>query len=142
MQPGAIGAHSHRHDVGVSEADLRKRLRSGAIPISAVVGVSIAVAVGCCGLVSCSPEEDTVADCVEGGSDNGDGLRVVDDDNCNDGYRSGGYGGYYWYYGGDKRGNRVSKGTSVRPKDVDITSRDGKTIQSGGFGGRFSGGGG
>ncbi|GAA0911849.1 hypothetical protein [Nonomuraea longicatena] len=71
---------------------------------------------------------------------------VVDDDYCDDdgGSSSSGtgvYRAYHWYYGGVRNGGRVSGGTSVRPSGVEISSRDGKSIQRGGFGRGFSGGG-
>ncbi|MFC4006518.1 hypothetical protein ACFOY2_04750 [Nonomuraea purpurea] len=94
-------------------------------------------------------------------------YQVVDDSNCDDDddnrYRSydgdgdGGGGGnnsynsyrinygdsrgaYRWYYGGTRQGDRVSKGSTYRPSDVNINSRSGKEIQRGGFGNRSSSG--
>ncbi|MFC7583192.1 hypothetical protein ACFQYP_04910 [Nonomuraea antimicrobica] len=71
---------------------------------------------------------------------------VVDDSYCDDDgsyryYSSGrSLGAYSWYYGGIRNGNRVSGGTTLRPSDVNISTRAGKEIQRGGFGNRSSSG--
>ncbi|MEO3800348.1 hypothetical protein [Nonomuraea sp. B1E8] len=73
-------------------------------------------------------------------------YRVVDDDYCDDddyhssSYNSGSRGAYRWYYGGTRSGDRVHGGTTYRPSDANITSRQGKSIQRGGFGNRWGGG--
>ncbi|MEV0158481.1 hypothetical protein B0I32_10135 [Nonomuraea fuscirosea] len=72
-------------------------------------------------------------------------YQVVDDDYCDDDshrYYGGGHsrGAYVWYYGGTRIGNRVHRGTTFRPSDVNISSRTGKSIQRGGFGSRTSSG--
>ncbi|MEV5894001.1 hypothetical protein [Nonomuraea fuscirosea] len=71
-------------------------------------------------------------------------YQVVDDDYCDDDHRyyGGGHsrGAYVWYYGGTRIGNRVHRGTTFRPSDVNISSRSGKSIQRGGFGSRTSSG--
>ncbi|WP_285775723.1 hypothetical protein [Microtetraspora sp. NBRC 13810] len=73
-------------------------------------------------------------------------YRVVDDEYCDDDDgRSyyGSHGAYRWYYGGVHSGGgaRVGGGTTLRPSDVNITSRTGKVVQRGGFGGHGSSGG-
>ncbi len=91
-------------------------------------------------LVGCGGSNDEVeAYCVDQNSLSPDGsYEVVDEDNCDDdNFRS----GYYWYYGGSRVGSRILKGTTVRPKGVDVVTAKGKTLQRGGFGNRSSSGG-
>ncbi|GAA3101818.1 hypothetical protein [Nonomuraea salmonea] len=73
----------------------------------------------------------------------------MDDSNCDDDSRSsstgghyygGSHGAYVWYYGGHRVGTRVRGGTTLKPSDVNISSRSGKSIQRGGFGRGWSGG--
>ncbi|MEV4563933.1 hypothetical protein AB0K12_09195 [Nonomuraea sp. NPDC049419] len=76
-------------------------------------------------------------------------YQVVDDSYCDDDSRSsatgghhygGSHGAYIWYYGGHRVGTRVRGGTTLKPSDVNISSRSGKSIQRGGFGRGWSGG--
>ena len=108
--------------------DARRRMRSGAVQLSAVSMLSLS-------LVACS--SSTRAYCVDGwGSSTFGGRRVVADYYCDNG---GSYGRYYWYYGGRYHGGYISHGTTVRPRGSRITSRGGRVISRGGFGGHFSG---
>ncbi|MEU6743000.1 hypothetical protein [Streptosporangium sandarakinum] len=93
----------------------------------------------------CSAQEDDYdevnAECVDLDSQQPDGsYTVVDEDYCNDddSHYHGSYGAYRWYYGGVRSGARIMRGTTVRPADVRIVSRQGTVIQRGGFG--FRGG--
>lgn len=129
-----------------------KRIALGALAI-----VTVAV-----GAYACSrPEKKTTAYCVT--TEDYDGTyRVVDDMYCDDDYddygddygSSGSYGGssgsygtygsshgsYFWYYGGNYRAGRISGGSMSEPSGRTITSRGGRTISRGGFGGSFGGG--
>ncbi|MER5419497.1 hypothetical protein [Streptosporangium roseum] len=91
----------------------------------------------------CSAQDDDYeevgADCVDVNSLQPDGsYTVVDEDYCDDDdtHYYGSRGAYSWYYGGVRTGARITQGTTVRPSDVRITSRNGTVIQRGGFGGR------
>ncbi|KAB8186308.1 hypothetical protein FH608_047040 [Nonomuraea phyllanthi] len=115
------------------------RKASKAIPLT-VLGVLSAMLVS-----ACSSQDDVTADCVRQLSDGT--YEVVDDDYCDDDdhygsrhYYSGSRGAYTWYYGGTRVGNKVRNGTTYRPSDVNITSRNGKSIQRGGFGSHWGGG--
>jgi uncharacterized protein YgiB involved in biofilm formation len=84
--------------------------------------------------------EEVGADCVDMSSRQADGsYTVVDDDYCDDNY-SGSRGAYGWYYGGVRTGMRISRGTTLKPTDAQITTRSGKVIQRGGFGSSGSSG--
>ena len=114
-----------------------RRMRSAKVRIGMIGVLSLTVAA--CG----SDDDDVTAYCVDRNTYQSDGsYQVIDDDYCDDDSSSyhGGHGGYYWYYGGNYKGARISKGTTVKPKDAKITSTGGKTIQRGGFGKRSSGG--
>ena len=66
-------------------------------------------------------------------------YRYYDDDDYHGGHGrpyTGSHGAYVWYYGGRRVGNRVMDGTTLKPSNVTINSRSGKSIQRGGFGGR------
>ncbi|MGV9773095.1 hypothetical protein [Streptosporangium sp. NPDC003464] len=99
------------------------------------------------------PEDDgrreSSAHCVDLDSLGADGgYRVVDDERCRAGDDGSGRGSYGWYYGGDRTGDRVSSGSTVRPPgrkgsgvgggDSDILSRVDEVIGSlfGGHGSR------
>ncbi|TDD43220.1 hypothetical protein E1286_29355 [Nonomuraea terrae] len=93
---------------------------------------------------SASPSPSPTASSLPAGS-----YQVVDDDYCDDDDGSstnyghsyyGSRGAYMWYYGGRRVGNTVQGGTTLRPSDVNISSRGGKEIQRGGFGRSWSGG--
>jgi hypothetical protein len=115
------------------------RKSSKIVPL-VVLGVLSVMVVGYC---AAQDDDEVTADCVvqlEDGT-----YEVVDDDYCDDDngnirYYSGSRGAYTWYYGGRRVGNRIEGGTTYRPSDVDITSRNGKSIQRGGFGNSWSGG--
>ncbi|MEV0384010.1 hypothetical protein [Nonomuraea sp. NPDC050643] len=116
------------------------RKSSKVVPL-VVLGVLSVMVVGYCAAVS--DDEETTADCVVQLDDGT--YEVVDDDYCDDDNRStvyygGSRGAYMWYYGGRRVGNRVEGGTTVRPSDTNISSRNGKEIQRGGFGRSWSGG--
>ncbi|GAA3138191.1 hypothetical protein GCM10010466_31420 [Planomonospora alba] len=114
---------------------------SKAIVISGITLVSLIV-VGAC--AADDDYEEVGADCVNLDNRLPDGsYEVVDEDLCDDDGTvryHGSHGAYGWYYGGARSGTRVSKGTTVRPSDVQITTRKGTVIQRGGFGGRGSSG--
>ncbi|MFF0310427.1 hypothetical protein ACFYSC_23590 [Streptosporangium sp. NPDC004379] len=90
----------------------------------------------------CSAQNDDYdevnAECVDLDSRQPDGsYTVVDEDYCDDdggSHYHGSHGAYGWYYGGARSGARILHGTTVRPADVRITSRQGTVIQRGGFG--------
>jgi hypothetical protein len=103
--------------------DARRRMRSGAVQLSAVSLLSLA-------LVACS--SNTNASCVDGRARRGDSYRVVPDNYCDNG---GSYGRYYWYYGGRYHGGFISRGSTIRPRGSKITSRGGRVLSRGGFGG-------
>ncbi|MDA0632428.1 hypothetical protein OUY22_03300 [Nonomuraea sp. MCN248] len=111
-----------------------------------VIGVVSVMVVGYCAAASRS--EEVTADCVDTSQRADDGTYVVVDESfCDDDDRGGGtylYSGsraaYHWYYGGTRVGDRVRGGTTLRPSDASITSRDGRTIQRGGFGSSRGGG--
>ncbi|GAA3127859.1 hypothetical protein [Streptosporangium carneum] len=93
----------------------------------------------------CSAQDDyeeVGADCVDLNSYQPDGsYTVVDDDYCDDSPSyHGSNGAYRWYYGGTRSGSRIGQGTTVRPSDVQIVTRQGTVIQRGGFGSRWGGG--
>ncbi|MFD1933649.1 hypothetical protein ACFSKW_19500 [Nonomuraea mangrovi] len=87
------------------------------------------------------PDDEVVARCVRRNSEDHGRYVVVDDDRC-DG--AGRHGAYLWYYGGTKVRNRVSKGTTNRPRHSYVVTRSGDEItRSGkvttnGFGNRTS----
>ncbi|MEU8249972.1 hypothetical protein [Nonomuraea sp. NPDC048916] len=110
-----------------------------------VIGVVSVMVVGFCSATQSS--EEVSADCVDMNDRLDDGSYAVvdesycDDDDGNAHYYVGSRGAYHWYYGGNRVGTRVRGGTSLRPSDVNISSRGGRDIQRGGFGSRWSGGG-
>jgi hypothetical protein len=122
----------------------KQRSKSSKVITLSVIGVVSVMVVGFCSAVQA--EEEVSADCVDYNQPLPDGTyAVVDDDYCDDDdgrthYYGGSRGAYRWYYGGTRTGNRVSGGTSLRPSDVEISSRSGKSIQRGGFGGKSGSG--
>ncbi|MFG2077633.1 hypothetical protein [Nonomuraea maritima] len=118
------------------------RKSSKVVPL-VVLGVLSVMVVGYC---AATTDDDVTADCVIQREDGT--YEVVDDDYCDDdghtGYHGGSYvgsrGAYMWYYGGRMVGNRMQGGTTLRPTDVNISSRSGKSIQRGGFGRSWTGG--
>lgn len=133
-------AEQQRRQAEIAEAERKAKLRKRLL-------IGGGVSVGVVGLVAIwyaaqQPDEVT-ARCVDQNN------VVVDDDYCDDDYarshggsgHSGGvfiYSGgrqYSYYYGGTgSHGQKVSGGSSIRPKDANITTASGKTIQRGGFG--------
>ncbi|MGI5288317.1 hypothetical protein ACQEVF_33950 [Nonomuraea polychroma] len=116
------------------------RKSSKVVPL-VVLGVLSVMVVGYCSAVQ--DDDEVTADCVIQLADGT--YEVVDDDHCGDDdghthYYGGSRGAYIWYYGGRRVGNRIEGGTTYRPSDVNITSRNGKSIQRGGFGNSWSGG--
>lgn len=114
--------------------------KSSKIITLTVIGAVSVMVVGYC--AATQNREDVKADCVDQNTQLSDGsYAVVDDDFCDSGsgYR-GSHGAFLWYYGGTRLGARVLRGTTVRPSDVNISSRSGRDIQRSGFGGRSTGG--
>lgn len=91
-------------------------------------------------MAGCAIDEETVtADCVDTSTRTADGsYRPVDDRWCD----GGSHRGYTYVYGGTYSGGYVRGGTTVRPDNVGITTRSGRVVVRGGFGGRGGGGGG
>jgi hypothetical protein len=121
-----------------------KRSKASKVITLSVLGVVSVLLVGYC---AAQNNEDVAADCVDMNDQQADGTYVVvDDSNCDDDDNGSShfYGGsrsaYHWYYGGTRIGNRVKSGTSYRPSDTNITSRNGRSIQRGGFGSHSSSG--
>ncbi|TDD24034.1 hypothetical protein [Nonomuraea diastatica] len=118
------------------------RKASKAVPLT-ILGVLSVMLVGYCAAVQ--DDEEVTADCVMRLDDGS--YQIVDDDLCDDDdgggthYYGGSHGAYLWYYGGTRVGNRVRGGTTYRPSNVDINTRNGKSIQRGGFGSKWGGGG-
>ncbi|MER6827903.1 hypothetical protein ABT352_18130 [Streptosporangium sp. NPDC000563] len=113
---------------------------SRAIAITGIGVVSMLLVSSC----STSDYEEVGAECVDLNNRQPDGsYAIVDEDLCDDDRRyHGSRGAYGWYYGGVRSGSHIRQGTTVRPSDVQITSRKGTVIQRGGFGGRSGSGGG
>ncbi|MER6946096.1 hypothetical protein ABT294_18890 [Nonomuraea sp. NPDC000554] len=119
-----------------------------------IVGLVSVMLTGCA-----ADDDDVTADCVDTTTQLPDGTyEVVDDSFCEDDasyaygddddggggnhyFYNGSRGAYHWYYGGTRHGNRVRSGTTYRPSDVNISSRNGRSIQRGGFGSHWGGGG-
>ncbi|MFI6321942.1 hypothetical protein ACIBG8_30715 [Nonomuraea sp. NPDC050556] len=106
-----------------------------------VIGAISVLVVGYCAAQS---QDDVTADCIDSSTQLADGsYAVVDDDYCDESsshYR-GSHGAFLWYYAGTRIGARVMKGSTIRPANVNISSRGGHEIQRGGFGSRSSSGG-
>lgn len=105
--------------------------RSKAVHVGALVAVAALV-------TACGLGEEVTADCVERVTQPDGAHRIVDDRYCD----GGSHGAYVYVYGGDSAGRYVRGGTTVRPGDARITTRSGKVISRGGFGGRGGTGGG
>ncbi|GIH76401.1 hypothetical protein [Planobispora longispora] len=125
---------------GKSNPQAKKSGKSGSKASTVItlgtIGVVALVVIGSCAAVD-DDYEEVNADCVNLGNQLSDGTyEVVDDDYCDDDGYHGSRGAYGWYYGGFRSGTKVSKGTTVKPSDVSIVSRNGTVIQRGGFGGR------
>lgn len=150
---------------------MARRLSSRAVTLGAVVTVSSVVLSGCASSGSVyagsdqvvmdsssdedfveddedfvedeeeEPDDEVVARCVRRDSEDHGRYVVVDDDRC-DG--AGRHSAYLWYYGGTKVRNRVSKGTTNRPRDSYVVTKSGDEITragkvtTNGFGNRTS----
>ena len=132
-----------RGDLAGGRSSPPPRLASKVVKLGTVTALS-ALVVGFC--VAQNRPREIVADCVDlTDIDDSFRYRVVDDRYCDDDddgshYSSPRYA-YRWYYGGRRVGDRVGDGTTIRPADATIHTRTGRTIQRGGFGGRWFGGG-
>ncbi|MEV0967769.1 hypothetical protein [Microtetraspora glauca] len=116
-------------------------MSSGAVKLGAVAVLSLLV-VGFCAAQQ-DRYEEVGADCVDLNSQNPDGSYVVvDDDYCDESHYHyhGSRGAYGWYYGGQRTGGRVGRGTTLKPSDAQITTRSGRVVQRGGFGFHSGGG--
>ncbi|GAA4599937.1 hypothetical protein GCM10023194_80960 [Planotetraspora phitsanulokensis] len=110
------------------------RKRSRALVLGAIPALS-AMVMSACSVVD--EGQEVTADCVDTSSRADDGsYRRVDDRYC----EGGSHRGYTYVYGGNLYGGRVRRGTTIQPKDTAITSRGGRVIVRGGFGGRIGGG--
>lgn len=87
-------------------------------------------------LAACNSTEEVHADCVIK-AENGEWVKV--DDNYCEGH-PGTHSSYVYIYNGTTYNGRVTGGTTVRPRGMQITTGSGKVIQRGGFGGKSSGG--
>jgi len=122
----------------------RPKKRSNVITLSIIGAVSVLV-VGHCAVAQ--DDDEVTADCVDMNNQFDDGsYQVVDESYCDEGgggstHYGGSHGAYLWYYGGTRVGTHVRAGTTYRPSEVNITSRAGREIQRGGFGGSRGGGG-
>lgn len=109
-----------------------RRKTTAKVALGAVTGIAALVA-----LFAADDDDEVVADCVVSTAEKDGSYRIVDDSYCEN------RGAYVrWVYGGSSSGGYVRGGTTVRPSDVSISSRSGRVISRGGFGGRGSGGGG
>ncbi|GAA3234659.1 hypothetical protein [Actinocorallia longicatena] len=115
-----------------------RRLSSRAVKIGAVGAISAALATW--GFVACSPGEDSRADCVTGPDANGE-YTLVDEDECEDGVYSSNHHAFWYYNAHHRTGNRISGGTTLKPKSGGIKTSSGTTIRKGGFGSSGSSGG-
>ncbi|MEU7892220.1 hypothetical protein AB0B45_05070 [Nonomuraea sp. NPDC049152] len=147
---------------------MARRLSSRAVALGAVVTVSSVVLAGCATggstyagseqvvmdsfeegdtstdedlLEEEEDEDEVVARCVRRDSEDDGRYVIVDDDRCDS---AGRHGAYLWYYGGTKVRNRVSKGTTSRPRDSLVVTKSGDEItragkiSTNGFGNRTS----
>ncbi|SDH19676.1 hypothetical protein SAMN05421505_112135 [Sinosporangium album] len=96
---------------------------------SKMIVFSAAGALSAALLAACG--QNLAADCVASQPLPNGSYQIVDDRHC--GNRS---ADYVWYYGGSNSGGHVSGGSTVKPKNANITSRSGQVISRGGFGGR------
>ncbi|MFG1709198.1 hypothetical protein ACFLIM_39005 [Nonomuraea sp. M3C6] len=104
--------------------------RSRTIELGAVAAIASLVLTACGGT-----DEQVTADCVEQAAQADGSHRVVDDRYCDDSH-----GTFVYIYGGGSSRGYVRGGTTVRPTNATITTRSGKVISRGGFGGRGTGG--
>jgi hypothetical protein len=119
-------------------AEAKRRRLIGGAAVVGVVGLVAATALQ-------SPNRVT-AQCVQ---DDSDGQQVIAPDSYCTG-QTAGYNGFFFYSGHSYRyyygsvgsiGSPPDGGTTVAPRGATITTGSGTTIQRGGLGSRFSGGG-
>ncbi len=118
-----------------AQREREQRDRRNAIKVLAIIGISLVVVTGA--VISSSDDdepEEVVADCVIATQQPDGTYEVVDDRFCDDGSHA---AYYYWLYGSStsNRAGYVRGSTRTRPADAQITTRVGKVIQRGGFGG-------
>ncbi|MFD4354600.1 hypothetical protein ACFWPK_00830 [Nocardia sp. NPDC058519] len=130
----------------------RKRVMIGGV---AIVGVAALVGGGYLAYRAVTAPDQVTASCVQI-DENGQEV-VVPDENCGDGktnFRSdgsgGGHGGgllilgwpqYRYHYGGTPTiGKPPTGGTSVKPRNAEIKTKSGTTVQRGGLGSKSTGG--
>ncbi|GGO63101.1 hypothetical protein GCM10012289_09240 [Nonomuraea cavernae] len=94
------------------------------IELGAVAAISALVAAGCA--------DEVTADCVLVKPQPDGSYVVVDERLCNS--SSGSHSAYVLRYGGHRAGTVLRGGTTVRPKNSRIVTRQGTIIQRGGFG--------
>ncbi|MFD3743258.1 hypothetical protein [Nocardia sp. NPDC058633] len=130
----------------------RKRVMIGGV---AIVGVAALVGGGYLAYRAITAPDQVTASCVQI-DENGQEI-VVPDDKCGEGQAnfrsdssSGGHGGgllilgwpqYRYHYGGTPTiGKPPSGGTSVKPRNAQIKTKSGTTVQRGGLGSKSTGG--
>ncbi|WP_410869914.1 hypothetical protein [Nocardia sp. A7] len=130
----------------------RKRVMIGGV---AIVGVAALVGGGYLTYRAITAPDKVTASCVQ--IDEKGQEVVVPDENCGDGktnFRSEGTGGghvggllilgwpqYRYHYGGTPTiGKPPTGGTSVKPRNAQITTKSGTTVQRGGLGSKSTGG--
>ncbi|MFI7525707.1 hypothetical protein [Nocardia salmonicida] len=129
----------------------RKRVMIGGV---AIVGVAALVGGGYLAYRAITAPDQVTASCVQ--IDQNGQEVVVPDENCGDGktnFRSessGGHGAgllilgwpqYRYHYGGTPTiGKPPTGGTSVKPRNAQITTKSGTTVQRGGLGSKSTGG--
>ncbi|MFE9788142.1 hypothetical protein ACFYO7_22460 [Nocardia salmonicida] len=129
----------------------RKRVMIGGV---AIVGVAALVGGGYLAYRAITAPDQVTASCVQ--IDQNGQEVVVPDENCGDGktnFRSEGSGGhgagllilgwpqYRYHYGGTPTiGKPPTGGTSVKPRNAQITTKSGTTVQRGGLGSKSTGG--
>ncbi|MDO3646014.1 hypothetical protein [Nocardia mangyaensis] len=144
---------AHRAAFAAEEAKRRsrKRVMMGGV---AVVGVAALVGGGYLAYRAVAAPEQVTASCVQV-DENGKEI-VVPDENCGEGktnFRSDGGGGgmgsllilgwpqYRYHYGGNSTiGQPPSGGTTVKPRNAEIKTKSGTTVQRGGLGSKSTGG--
>jgi hypothetical protein len=99
------------------------------ISLGAVTTIAALVLSGCA--------DDVTAYCVKAAPDANGQHQVIDERYCDSGHST-----FFWYYGGQYNSGHVSGGTTVKPADANITSKQGRSISRGGFGGHGGTGGG
>jgi hypothetical protein len=112
-------------------ADIRRRMRSTTVVLGSVGLLAAA-------LTACSSDPDKR--CVDKDSYTaGKGYRTVDKKYCGSSSTKSGVHGV-WYYGGSKKGQRVSGGSLTKSRSGHGSS-GGSGVKRGGFGGKGGGSG-